>query len=109
MNKHDVTAAIVVAGKLRSELEDDYVGLWKVPWHLRRDLPGASDTLVAELAEAILDGLLGLGAVLGDLDGASGTFVPWPSAGALSAAMAAWRALGRDPNIGEVAWLARGW
>jgi len=109
MNKRDVTAAIVVAGKIRSELEDDFVGLWKLPWHLRRELPSATDELLAELTEAILDGLLGLGAVLGDLDGTSGTFVPWPPAGALNSAMSSWRGLGRDPNIGEIAWLARGW
>ncbi len=107
MNRDEVIIAIVVADKIRTELDDDYVGLWTVPWHLRRALPNASDDVVRDLAEAILGGLLGVGAVLGDLDGEAGAFIPWLPSGALDVAMTAWRALGRDPNIGEVAWLAR--
>jgi hypothetical protein len=109
MNQEEVVVAIIVAERIRSEADDDYVGLWKLTWHLRRELPDASDGLVFELAEAILGGLLKLGVVLGDLDGTSGMFVPWSPTGALDTAMAAWRSLGRDPNIGEVAWLARSW
>jgi hypothetical protein len=106
MNKTDVMAAVVVAERIREEANEDYVGLWKLPWHLRRELPDASDGLVFELGHAILGGLLRVGLVLGDLDGTSGTFIPWPQEEALNAAMTAWRSLGRDPNIGEVAWLA---
>lgn len=109
MNRDEVIVAIVVADRIRSELDDDYVGVWKVPWHLRRALPHATDDAVRDLAEAILGGLISVGAVLGDLDGESGTFIPWPPSGALDAAMTAWRVLGREPNIGDIAWLARSW
>jgi hypothetical protein len=86
-------------------LHDDYVGLWTLAWHLRRALSDAPDELVIALAEAILDALLRFGVVLGDLDGTTGAFLPWSPTGALEAAMTAWRSLGRDPNIGEIAWL----
>lgn len=109
MSRDELIVAIVVADKIRRELEEDYVGIWKVAWHLRRDLPNATDEVVRDLAEAVLGGLIGLGAVLGDLDGVTGAFIPWPPSGSLDSAMAAWHVLGRDPNIGEIAWLARSW
>ena len=109
MNREEVVVAIVVADTVRTELNDDYVGLWIVPWHVRRALPSATEGIVRDLSEMILTGLLGVGAVLGDLDGESGLFIPWPASGAIEAAMDAWRALGRDPNIGDVGWLARSW
>ena len=109
MNQQDVVAAIVMAERIRSEVDDDYVGLWKLPWHLRRELREPSDFLVFELGEAILGALLKLGVAIGDLEGNSGTFVAWSQTETLDAAMTAWRSLGRDPNIGEVAWLARSW
>lgn len=109
MNRDDVIAAIVVADKIRAELNDDYVGVWKVVWHLRRALPNATDGAVHELSEAVLGGLISLGAVLGDIDGATGSFIPWPSSGSLDAAMEAWRVMGREPSIGDIGWIARSW
>jgi len=103
----DLTAAASVAMIIHRELEDDYVGLWKIPWHLRRALPGATDEDLREIAEAVLEALLGAGVAIGRLDETTGSFEPWAAHNAVDNVMSGWRALGRDPNIGEVAWLAR--
>ena len=103
----DLTAAASVAMLIHRELDDDYVGLWKIPWHLRRALPGATDEDVREIAEAVLEALLAADVAVGRLDETTGSFEPWDAPAALESIMSAWRELGRDPNIGEVAWLAR--
>lgn len=103
---NEMAVAESVALLIHRELEDDYVGMWKVPWHVRRALPSASDDQVHRIAAAILESLTSVGVALGSLDEETGSFLPWPSSGATETAMTAWRRLGRDPNIGEVAWLA---
>lgn len=102
----EMAAAATVSLLVRRELDDDYVGLWVLPWHIRRIDPNAPDERVQEIARAALEALVEQDAALGDLDEATGVFNPWPPGGAVDAAMSAWRALHRDPNIGEVAWLA---
>lgn len=102
----DLTAAASVAILIHRELESDYVGLWKIPWHIRRAIPDVSDEQVREIATAVLQALLANDVAIGSLDEITGSFDPWERRGAVDAALSAWRALGRDPNIGEVAWLA---
>lgn len=82
------------------------MGLWKIPWHIRRALPDAGDDEVREIAAAVLEALLNRDVAVGNLNETTGTFIPWAVANALERVMSAWRDLGRDPNIGEVAWLA---
>lgn len=101
-----MTAAASVALLVRRELDEDYVGLWKLPWHIRRALPTASDVQVQRVAASVMESLTGADVVLGDLDEESGVFLPWPTTAATARAMKLWRDLGRDPNMGEVAWLA---
>lgn len=96
-----------VARVIIRELEDDYVGLWTVPWLIRRAVPCVSDEEMLEIAGKTVKELLAGGVALGSLDETTGYFSAWPPGDSLIDAMSAWRALGRDPNIGEVAWLAR--
>lgn len=103
----DLTAAASVAILVDRELADDYVGLWTIPWHVRRYRPETTDEDVREIAEAVLGALVTAGTAIGDLDETTGIFEPWDVNGAVAKVMSAWRRLGRDPNIGEVAWLAR--
>ena len=107
MMGHARDTAVHVAEKLSRELNEDYVGLWKVAWHIRRAWPGVSGDEVRSVANWILTDLLTAGARLGSLDANTGEFCPWPVANSVEAAIHAWGKLGRDPNIGEVAWLAR--
>ncbi|MBL7500538.1 hypothetical protein I6A84_29780 [Frankia sp. CNm7] len=107
MASDETTVAVSVVMLIRRELEDDYVGIWKVPWHIRRALPNAGDDQVQKIAASILGDLVAADVALGDLDEETGTFLPWLATGAAEKVMAAWRDLGRDPNIGDVAWLAK--
>ncbi len=102
----NLTVAASVAILVYRELEDDYVGLWKVPWHIRRAVPAASDDETREISAAVLEALIAQDATIGILDETTGSFDPWDREAAVDIAMSAWRNLGRDPNIGEIGWLA---
>jgi len=95
-----------VAAKILAELEDDYVGFWKITWHIRRTFLVFSDDELREISAAVLTDLVARGVTIGTLDKATGSFDPWPVDGAVDAVMSAWRDLGSDPNIWEIAWLA---
>ena len=95
-----------VVGKILAELEDDYVGFWKITWHIRRTYSVFSDDELRELSAAVLTDLVARGVAVGSLDKATGSFDPWPVDGAVDAVMSAWRDLGSDPNIWDIAWLA---
>jgi hypothetical protein len=100
-------AAAVTTGELVSrELDDDAVGVWKIAWHLRHALPSATAIDIHELAEGVLRGLQPSGVSVGEIDDL-GVFQEWERLSGVSEVMARWRKLGRDPNIGEVAWLVR--
>jgi hypothetical protein len=59
------------------------------------------------MSRVILDRLEVSGAVLGDLSGETGEFTPWSESDGIEQALRQWRALGRDPNMGEIGWLGR--
>ena len=105
MKSDQITAVVVISGYVRDELKEDFVGLWTLAWHLRRELPGISEKALQELSEDVLRGLLRLGVELGEVDDETGIFLPWDRVGALDRCMREWRSLGRDPNIGEIAWM----
>jgi hypothetical protein len=107
MTQDQVTAVAAVAVMISRELDDDYVEVWKLAWHLRRKLGDASDNCIQELAEAILRGLVESGVSIGKLSGETGTFIPWQEGDGIGQAMREWAKLGRDPNMGDIGWLAR--
>jgi len=99
--------AVAVAEKMSRELDDDYVELWSLPWYVRQDWPTASDEKVRYLCGSILRALTSTDVVLGDLDFNTGKFSPWKIDDPVDRAMAMWLQLGRDPTMGEIAWLSR--
>ncbi|GLU88578.1 hypothetical protein Agsp01_08330 [Agromyces sp. NBRC 114283] len=94
-----------VVSAVREELRDDYVEFWLLLRIIRRSFPEADEARIRELTEVILEELLE-GAVMGDLDGDTGRFNPWPGNDQLKTVMSAWRSLGREPNMGDIGWLA---
>ncbi|MEZ5125002.1 MAG: hypothetical protein R2826_01955 [Thermoleophilia bacterium] len=106
MSDSTVTIAVKVALAVSRELADDYVEMWELPVHIRHAWPRATNEEVCDLALSILSGLIASGVVLGDLDGDSGKFLPWSEEDPVGRAGSEWRRLGRDPNIGEIGWLA---
>ncbi|MTD56096.1 hypothetical protein [Amycolatopsis pithecellobii] len=107
MTPNEASAAVAVAEVISRELDEDYVGLWTLAWHLRRRLGSVSDVRIRELAEVILRGLAPSGVTVGDLSGETGIFDEWPEPAGIERAISQWARLGRDPNIGEIAWLVR--
>ncbi len=95
-----------VVAKILAALEDDYVGFWKITWHIRTTYWVFSDDELREISAAVLTDLVARGVAIGSLDKATGSFDPWPVDGAVDAVMSAWRDLGSDPNIWDIAWLA---
>lgn len=92
-----------VTSSVLRELEEDYVEMWVIAWRLRRAKPTATTEELRKLAATVLARLLKAGARLGD-DTDDG-FVEWENGADVLRAMRAWAALGRDPNMGEIAWL----
>ena len=101
-------ACNATASILNRELEEDFVEVWKISWHLRRLLPKASDDEIRDSGAVVLTNLTDSGAILGDLleDGA---FVPRSgnASDLIAELLASWRDLGRDPNMGELGWLVK--
>jgi hypothetical protein len=107
MTPDEAAAAVAVAEIISRELDEDYVGLWKLAWHLRRSLDTVTDEQVRELARVILQGLKASGVSVGELSEATGAFDTWSEQAGIEKAITQWKQLGRDPNIGEIAWLVR--
>lgn len=89
------------------ECQSDYVGLWSIVREVRAHLADESrivDAVIALIQRLVTEG----GVVAGDFRGE--LFVDWklPTPTLLIEIEKRWRALGRDPTIGEVVWLTAG-
>ena len=58
------------------DVEDDFLGLWLVPWRIRKRLPDADAADIRRLAEEVVRGLVHAGLRVGDLVSGRG-FVAW--------------------------------
>jgi hypothetical protein len=90
--------------ELVQECCDDYVGLWAIVRQARENV--ADESMVFETVIALIERLITEGgAVAGDFEGDE--FLEWqlPVSAVLKKVEQQWRALGRDPTIGEVVWL----
>jgi hypothetical protein len=90
--------------ELVQECCEDYVGLWTIVRQVREDV--ADESMVFETVIALIERLITEGgAVAGDFRGEE--FFEWklPVSAVLKEVERQWRALDRDPTIGEVVWL----
>jgi hypothetical protein len=97
-NQHSVIQSVLV------ESREDFVGLWIVVRRMREEFAHRSD--IRELVLNTLKVLISeYGLVIGDFKYEE--FVPWgcTHGQAIERVDAEWQTLGRDPDIGEVAWL----
>ena len=95
-----------VVADLRAECSDDYVGLWEVVRLLRDGGMGSAESaerIVAVVAALLDDPEITIGQF------ADGTFREWPGNAQDRVARLERElvALGRTPDIGDVAWLVR--
>src|SRR5215213_8848177 len=101
MTPDDVLASLI------DECRDDHVGLWEVVSAVRHDLgcddPAEARGLTLRLVRQLLQER---GMRVGHPAPDGRHFVPWgvPASEAMDRIEREWSALGRDPNIGEVAW-----
>lgn len=101
-------AVDAVVNDLDSELDDDVLGLWRVIDDVRELCAEDDEAVVVDRVRDVLSELRSRHALIGDRDPRSGAFLPWDDdEGAVDRVIDEWRALGRDPGIGEVAWLGR--
>ena len=105
LNQSELVRLIVE--DLSDELDEDNVGFWVLPWLIRQHVPNGDPRTVRGIARLVLDVLLDDETFLGDLDERSGQFSAWREGEPAMTAMTRWEDLGRDPTIGEIAWLAR--
>jgi hypothetical protein len=94
--------------ELLAEGRDDYVGLWEFAWILRRSKPSCTDDEIREVALEVLGPLLSKGLMEPGALQENGGFLAWTCTPeeALARIDKEWRALGQDPNIGEVCWFS---
>lgn len=93
-----------IVEEVLTELSEDDVGLW-VLVRLLRAGDSQVDSVQLRLNTArICRSLSDRGVSIGDFD-ADGEFGYWPKESAIDRMLIAWSDLGRDPDIGEVAWL----
>jgi hypothetical protein len=92
---------------LAGECHVDHVGLWEVVDAVKFDLGSTDPSETQEMTLRLVRGLLqDRGMQVGHPAPDGRHFIPWDMAPeqALSRIEKEWAALGREPNIGEVAW-----
>lgn len=96
-----------VLESLAEECHDDHVGLWRVVNAVRFDLGSTTAPETRQLTLSLVRRLLQeRGMQVGHPAPDGRQFVPWGVSPeqAVSRIEHEWSTLGRDPNIGEVAW-----
>ena len=102
-----------LAREFAQEAETDFVGLWEIVHAVREAAPGAEESTHRDAVLALIALLLQRGLTIGQFRAVSAAmapdylFEPWtePRDAALERIRAEWSALGRDPDIGEIAWV----
>ncbi len=96
-----------VLEQLVEECHKDHIGLWEVVSAVQFDLGSATSEETRALSLRLVDHLLKeRGMLVGHPAPDGRHFISWglPPDQALSRIEREWSALGREPNIGEVAW-----
>ena len=103
---------MIALSEIREELLaeglDDCVGLWELPWILRRRDADCMDDEVREQALEIVGSLLREELMESGALQENGEFVAWTCTPeeVLARIDREWRDLGQDPSIGQVCWLS---
>jgi hypothetical protein len=84
----------------------DYIGLWQVIDAAKRELNEGASSGIQRLTLELVKSMLNHGFRAGDLAESDG-FNAWPNQNSdliLHKIESEWSALGREPNIGDIAW-----
>jgi hypothetical protein len=96
-----------VTALIDEELDDDFVELWSLAWSLRFEAPLVTPPEMAQMAEAVMRELVRGDVTLVRLDAPRSELALIPSADPVGLVMEQWRALERDPEMGELGWMVR--
>ena len=107
-NTNSVVAARI-ALLVDRELADDAVEVvWTLYWHARRLTPGeVDDAQRSAAAEVALRALILEGVKVGELDERTGEFRLLGTPNLADDLLSRIRALGREPNMGDIGWLVK--
>lgn len=97
-----------LVGQFLAEAKDDLVGLWEIAREV--GLHAGSGDDVREETLAVVRELLSSGLLVGDPPYAGGGYRPWPDQDkdrATARIRREWLALGRMPDIPDIAWFGR--
>jgi hypothetical protein len=104
----DFSAAREQAIEMLSEqAQDDYIGLWQIIGRVRKISPPGTDEELRNLVLEFVKDLLARGFQAVTLASSGPGCSPWPDQDPGSVAgriESEWKALGREPNVGEIAW-----
>ena len=100
----------VIRRALVEEAQSDVVGLWAILWQVKNEIPSlSSEEAKSATLEVVRDALSSEEIVVGGFGGGDTetvSFIPWQMslADALERIEREWGALGREPNLGDIAW-----
>ncbi|MBW3542359.1 MAG: hypothetical protein KY476_18995 [Planctomycetes bacterium] len=102
-----VEARAELKAQIEAEGEHDHIGLWEIVRCVRGQLPWEDSQTVKDTTLEIVEDLLSTGRWQAGFPAADGRgFSAWNVAlqEAIDRISREWTALGREPNIGEIAW-----
>ena len=97
------------ARSIADECRSDFVGLWGVVWRVKDVDPAIIGPAVRSSVLRVVQSLLeDFGIVAGQFAEGSCDFIEWDmdSSACLNRIESEWNELGREPDIGEIAWFA---
>jgi hypothetical protein len=93
-----------IIADFEKETAVDLIGLWQLIGAVKRNLEGEH---LQRLTLDLSTQMLSRGFLVGDMSSSGTTLEPWPDqrpAHVAARIEAEWNALGREPNIGDIAW-----
>lgn len=103
-----MTTLEAIRDDLLAECSEDHVGVWSVLWEVRERVGTADPLVLRGLTLEVIRSLLDTRAVQAGMFTPDGNrFVAWalPPEQVVREIQRQWIALGRDPNIGDIAYL----
>ena len=97
-----------LVGQFLAEAKGDLIGLWEIAREVRQRT--SSDDAAREEALAVVRELLARGLLVGDPPYAAAGYRPWTDQDpdrAIARIRTEWLALGRMPNLPDIAWFGR--
>ncbi len=96
-----------IVADFEKEAASDFIGLWQLIRAVKKNLEKNEDEKLQSLTLDLLKRMLYRGFRVGYLSSSGSKLDPWPDQQPVRVAtriQSEWNALGREPNIGDIAW-----